>query len=81
LRRGDHSSKESYRLCKKDYETEEEAGAQQRAVEPVMNENEYVQGKPQLNYGERNLRICGSCDYVWIIKFLLLLLKYIKIVE
>jgi hypothetical protein len=26
LRRADHSSKESYRLYKKDYETEEEAG-------------------------------------------------------
>jgi hypothetical protein len=34
----DHSSKESYRLCKKDYETEEEATDQQGAVEPLMNE-------------------------------------------
>jgi hypothetical protein len=25
-------------LCKKDYETEEEARAQQRVVEPLMNE-------------------------------------------
>jgi hypothetical protein len=36
-RRADPSSKESYRLRKKDYETEEEARAQQRAVEPLMN--------------------------------------------
>jgi hypothetical protein len=36
--RADRSSKESYRLCKKDYETEEEAKAQQRAVEPLMDE-------------------------------------------
>jgi hypothetical protein len=27
----------SYRLYKKDYETEEEVRAQQRAVEPLMN--------------------------------------------
>jgi hypothetical protein len=38
LRRANHSSKEFYRLCKKDYETEEEARAQQRAVEPLTNE-------------------------------------------
>jgi hypothetical protein len=38
FRRADHSSKETYRLCKKDYETEEEARAKQRAVEPLMNE-------------------------------------------
>jgi hypothetical protein len=31
---------ESYRLCKKDYVTEEEARAEQRAVELLMNENE-----------------------------------------
>jgi hypothetical protein len=29
---------ESYSLCKKDYETEEEARAKQKAVEPLMNE-------------------------------------------
>jgi hypothetical protein len=38
LRLADYSSKESYHLCKKDYETEEEARAQQMAVEPFMNE-------------------------------------------
>jgi hypothetical protein len=38
LRWADHSFKESYRLCKKDYKTEEETRAQQRAVEPLMNE-------------------------------------------
>jgi hypothetical protein len=37
LRRPGHSSKECYRLCKKDDGTEEEARAQQRAVEPLMN--------------------------------------------
>jgi hypothetical protein len=38
LARADHSPKESYRLWKKDYETEEEARAQQMAVEPLTNE-------------------------------------------
>jgi hypothetical protein len=38
LRRADHSSKESYHLCKHNYETEEEARAQQRAIEQLMNE-------------------------------------------
>jgi hypothetical protein len=38
LRLADHSSKDSYRLCKKDYETEEEARAQQRTVGPLTNE-------------------------------------------
>jgi hypothetical protein len=36
LATADHSSKESYRLCKNDYETEEEARSQQRAVEPFI---------------------------------------------
>jgi hypothetical protein len=38
LRRDDPPSKESYHLCKNYYETEEEARAQQRAVEPLVNE-------------------------------------------
>jgi hypothetical protein len=38
LRRTDSPSKESYRLCKKDYATEGEARAQLMAVEPLMNE-------------------------------------------
>jgi hypothetical protein len=38
LRRADHSSMESYRLCKKYYESDEEARAQQRPVESLMNE-------------------------------------------
>jgi hypothetical protein len=37
LRLADHSSKDCYRLCKKDYGTEEEARAQQRALEPLVN--------------------------------------------
>jgi hypothetical protein len=42
LRRSHPSSKESFRLCEKDYETEEQARAQQGPVEPLMNEiNEY----------------------------------------
>jgi hypothetical protein len=42
LQCADHLSKESCRLCKKDYETEE-ARAQQRAVESLMNENPLVE--------------------------------------
>jgi hypothetical protein len=38
LWRADHSSKESYSLCKKDYGTEEEDRNQQNAVESKMNE-------------------------------------------
>jgi hypothetical protein len=38
LQRADRSPNESYRMCKEDYETEEEARAQQRAIEPLVNE-------------------------------------------
>jgi hypothetical protein len=38
VRRADPPSKESYLLLEKDYETEEEARAQQKAVEPWMDE-------------------------------------------
>jgi hypothetical protein len=38
LRWADSPSKESHCLCKKDYETEDEAKAQQRTVEPLMSE-------------------------------------------
>jgi hypothetical protein len=39
LQTADHSSKESYRPCKNNYEMGEKARAQQRAVEPLMNES------------------------------------------
>jgi hypothetical protein len=38
LRRADSTSKESYRLCKKDDESEEEARVQRRSVQTLMNE-------------------------------------------
>jgi hypothetical protein len=37
LRRTDHLSKESYRLCKKYYESEDDAWAQLKAVQPLMH--------------------------------------------
>jgi hypothetical protein len=36
LRRADPPSKEFYSSCKKNYETEEEAKAKQRAVQPLI---------------------------------------------
>jgi hypothetical protein len=38
LRRADPTSKESYRLRNNDYEAEDRARAQQKAVEPLINE-------------------------------------------
>jgi hypothetical protein len=38
LRRTDHSFKESYRLCEKDYGNEEEARVQKMAEGKLMNE-------------------------------------------
>jgi hypothetical protein len=49
MRRAHHSSKESYRLCKKDYETEEEAKAQQNCCRPT---NEWVN---EIDLKEENL--------------------------
>jgi hypothetical protein len=46
LRRADHYSKESHRLCKKDYETEEQARVQQRTVKPLTNEYFYSINTP-----------------------------------
>jgi hypothetical protein len=54
LRRADHSSKESHRLCKKYYETEEDAREQLRAVEPLMNENEVERLKRMIIEGKIN---------------------------
>jgi hypothetical protein len=58
----DHSSKESYRLCKRDYESKEEARAQQMAVEPLMNEcisctiqNELINGLNSQKYSGKIL--------------------------
>jgi hypothetical protein len=48
LRRADHSSKESYRLCKNDYETEGEARLQKRAIPPLMNEYSLSDGNLHL---------------------------------
>jgi hypothetical protein len=42
LRWADLSYKESYPLCKKDYEIEEGARAQQRTVEPLIIEMETI---------------------------------------
>jgi hypothetical protein len=57
LRRADHSSKESYRLCKKDYGTVEEARAQQRAVEPLMNEMNGYKGSARDVFSGRILKL------------------------
>jgi hypothetical protein len=54
LRRPDLSSEESYRLCKKYYEIEDEARAQQRAVESLMNEKENTQKEKAGVVGDKN---------------------------
>jgi hypothetical protein len=65
LRRADHSSKESYRLCKNDYETDEEAWAQQRVVEPLMMMMNYT-ACPYLlviSFGLPTVFFCGPRKY------------------
>jgi hypothetical protein len=57
LRWADPPSKESYRLCKKDYETEEEARAQQRAVGPVMNELIFLDLMTEIWLADSSLKI------------------------
>jgi hypothetical protein len=53
LRRADHSSKESYRLCKKDYENEEEARAQQKGCRAIKEEEEEEEEEDQLKLIQR----------------------------
>jgi hypothetical protein len=50
MRRADYSSKESYRLCKKDCETEDETRAQQRAVVPLMNKWMSLRSSPFMEF-------------------------------
>jgi hypothetical protein len=59
----DHWSKESYHLCKKYYETEEEARAQQSAVKPLLNEST----KMHLNFTSRRLKLICCDNYRWSI--------------
>jgi hypothetical protein len=57
LRRADPPSEESYRPCKKDYETEEVARAQQRAVQSLGMKNEikcmYIGGLIMIEEGKK----------------------------
>jgi hypothetical protein len=63
LRRADHSSKESYRLCKKDYRVEAEARAQQKSVEPLMNEVVVVAAAAAVLFGV--VVAIFSCIYMY----------------
>jgi hypothetical protein len=60
LQRADYSSKESYRLCDKDYETEEEAMAQQKAVESLMNEQKIK--LPPCLIKHHAMKTCGRVE-------------------
>jgi hypothetical protein len=57
LRQADHSSKESYSLYKKDYETEEEVRAQLRTVEPMTNKK----GITIMHFKIRNFLFVSAC--------------------
>jgi hypothetical protein len=74
LETGWSPSKEYYRLCKKDHETEEEIRAQQRAVEPLVNE--WIPSLKPLGQNWMHRRASGvplkhgvgswqGCEYIW----------------
>jgi hypothetical protein len=66
LRRADPPFKGPYRLCKNDSDTEEEAKAQQRAVEPLVNELKMeLADCPISDFGLLGYAICESIYYYY----------------